>query len=126
MKRDWNIIEAILTHVEAGDIASYNTQRGYQRDGITENDFVGHLEILNDAGILRGCSVQRDVRGQFCFCDVSHAFLTMQGHDLLDAIRNQSVWSRIKAKAERTGAALSWEFIKAAIPVVMKELVTSV
>lgn len=126
MKRDWHTIEVILTHVEAGDLASYNTQRGYLRDGVTEGDFIGHLEILNGAGILRGCTVQRDVRGQYCFCDVSHAFITMQGHDLLDAIRNQTVWGRIKTKAERSGAPLSWEFIKAAIPEVMKELVASV
>lgn len=124
MKRDWHIIEVVLTHVEAGDIASYDTQKRYLRDGISEDDFVGHLEILNDAGILRGCSIQRGANGQYSFCNVSHAFITMQGHDLLDAVRNDTVWGRIKAKAAQSGASLSWEFIKAAIPVVMQELVT--
>nr|DAH82058.1 MAG TPA: hypothetical protein [Caudoviricetes sp.] len=32
------------------------------------------------------------------------------------------MWSRIKEKAVRAGVSISWEFIKAAIPAVMKEL----
>ncbi len=123
MKRDWHTIEVILTHVEAGDIASYDTQKRYLRDGITEDDFIGHLEILNDAEVLRGCSIQRGVDGRYCFCNASHAFISMQGHDLLDAIRSDTVWSRVKTKAAQAGVSLSWEFIKAAIPVVMQELV---
>jgi len=43
--------------------------------------------------------------------------------DLLDALRDQNVWDRIKGRAKKAGVSLSWEFIKASIPVVIGEIV---
>lgn len=123
MKRNWNTVEIILLHVEIGDICTFFSNEQYKLSGITQDDFVGHVEILADAGILKNCTVKRDVRGNFAFCDMQRAFISMEGHDLLDAIRNKNVWERVKQKAAQAGTAISWEFIKAAIPVIMKELV---
>ena len=50
------------------------------------------------------------------------AFISMAGHDLLDALRDQTVWNAMLAKAKTIGVAMSWEFIKAALPVVMRDL----
>lgn len=125
MKRDWNVVRAILEHVEDGSLKDYD-KRGLYRDElkITQDDFVGHLEILADAGILKNVTVTRDSLGEFRFCVYDKAFISMAGHDLLDALRDRAVWSRIKDKAVQSGVSISWEFIKAAIPVVMQELVT--
>lgn len=123
MKRNWDTVEVILTHAELGDLQSYATQKRYLQSKITEADFIGHVEILQDAGILRNCSVSRDNHGDFAFFDFHGAFITMHGHDLLDALRDAPVWGRIKEKAGLANVSISWEFIKAAIPVVMKELV---
>lgn len=123
MKRNWDTIEIILTHVEIGDLQSFATQQRYLQSRITENDFLGHIEILQDAGILRNCAISWDAKGDFSFFNFNRAFITMAGHDLLDALRDTTVWGRIKEKAGLANVSLSWEFIKAAIPVVMKELV---
>lgn len=125
MKRDWNVVRAILERVEDGSLKDYG-KRGLYRDElkITQDDFVGHLEILADAGILKNVTVTRDSLGEFRFCVYDKAFISMAGHDLLDALRDRAVWSRIKDKAVQSGVSISWEFIKAAIPVVMQELVT--
>ena len=125
MKRDWNVVRVILERVEDGSLKDYD-KRGLYRDElkITQDDFVGHLEILADAGILKNVTVTRDSLGEFRFCVYDRAFISMAGHDLLDALRDRAVWSRIKDKAVQSGVGISWEFIKAAIPVVMQELVT--
>lgn len=124
MKRDWRVVQVVLEHVEKGDLKAY-MKDGLFRDelGITEDDFCGHIEILGDAGILRNVTVTRDHQGEIRFCSTEKAFITMAGHDLLDALRDQTVWKRIKDKSKAVGVSISWEFIKAAIPVIMKELV---
>ena len=122
MKRNWNTIEIVLTHVEIGDLQSYAIQRRYLQSKITEEEFIGHVEILQDAGIIRNCFVSRDARGDFSTFDFHGAFIAMAGHDLLDALRDSSVWGRIKEKAGLANVSISWEFVKAAIPAVMKEL----
>lgn len=47
----------------------------------------------------------------------------MSGHDLLDALRDQKIWNAIKLKSKQIGISLSWEFIKASIPIVIQNLV---
>lgn len=122
MKRDWGTIRKILEHVEAGDLFRYIKDEEFIADQISEDDLDGHLEILAEAGIIQNCTVRRSMSGAFVSVNVNGVFLTMAGHDLLDALRDLSVWSRIKGKARDAGVAISWEFIKAAIPAVMKEL----
>lgn len=126
MKRDWNIIENILSHFETEDISEYVSKMGFVSDlKVSEDVYIGHIEMLSDAGIIKHCVIVRDSTGQFTQYSVSGAFISMQGHDLLDAIRNKKMWTQIKAKAVRSGLSLSWEFIKAAIPIVIKELLAN-
>lgn len=50
MKRDWNIIKAVLEHVEVSDIEAFYARQKYLTDlGIDEDVFLGHVEILIDA-----------------------------------------------------------------------------
>ena len=49
----------------------------------------------------------------------------MQGYDLLDALRDQNVWDRIKGRAKKAGVTISWEFIKAALPKVLSDIVST-
>ncbi len=123
MKRDWKIIRKILEHVEVEDLKTYLEEDLYGPElHTTEDIFIGHIEILVDAGIIRNAEVRRMASGPISLCDVNGVYISMEGHDLLDALRDASVWSRIIAKAKRVGVSISWEFIKAAIPAVMKEL----
>lgn len=124
MKRNWKTVRTILEEIEDSEILLYAQGDGYLQDGISEDEFLGHLEILEDAGIIRNCSVRRAASGKFANVNLSGVFITMAGHDLLDALRDATVWGRISRKAADAGVAISWEFIKAAIPAVMKELVS--
>lgn len=124
MKRNWEIVQDILEHIEAEDLKETIEKEKYlEKFDITEDEYIGHIEIMEDAGIIRNCNVKRDVTGRIVMCFVPGAFITMQGHDLLDAMRDKSVWTQIKKKSIQTGISLSWEFIKAAIPVVIREII---
>ena len=98
--------------------------KNFGRDSQPPADFLGHVEILIDAGIIKNACVKRNPDGEFEFWDFRGAFVTMQGHDLLDAMRNKELWQRVKSKSLHTGISLSWEFIKAAIHVVITEVLT--
>lgn len=123
MRRDWKVVRLVLEHVENGDLADYARQGNFPSElKLDEDAFLGHVEILSDAGIIRNADVIRNVNGDIVRSQMNGAFLTMAGHDLLDALRDKPVWKRVLEKAERAGIAVSWEFIKAAIPPIMKEL----
>ena len=124
MKRNWNIIKSVLEHVENGDIVTFYEGEKYLTElCIDEDEFLGHIEILLDAGIIKGGEIRRDAVGKFLSVDMRGAFITMYGHDLLDALRDKAVWNQIRSKAVKAGVSLSWEFIKAAFPLVIQDLV---
>jgi hypothetical protein len=124
MKRDWRVIENILTHIEDGDLNQYVKKQQYLTDlEIDDKDYFGHIEILIDAGLIKHCSVTRCLDGSFREWHLESPFITMQGHDLLDAMRDKKLWTRIKAKSVQCGVLMSWEFIKAAIPIVLREII---
>ena len=122
MIRNWKTIRRILEVVERGDLQAYSDEDKYLLDSIDEDAFYGHVEILCDAGILKGCDLRRDALGNLVRFNLRGAFISMAGHDLLDALRDQTVWNAMLAKAKTIGVAMSWEFIKAALPVVMRDL----
>lgn len=126
MKRRWYVIQNILEHVEAGDLRQFCNSDKYwsylENIKISDNDYVGHIEILVDAGIIKNCEVRRDMNGEIILLNVNGPFISMEGHDLLDALRDQNVWDRIRDKAKQLGVSLSWEFIKAAVPIVIREM----
>lgn len=124
MKRDWDLIKDILEQVEANTLSDYIRQNKYLDAVENPDDFLGHIEILIEAGIIKNCRVERIDSGKFEYCDFRGAYITMQGHDLLDAIRNKRLWNRIRKKALKAGISLSWEFIRIAIPIAIKELIT--
>lgn len=124
MKRNWDVIENILSHIEAEDIADYVKKEMYIVDlDVCEKEYFGHIEILAEAGLIKRCDIIRSESGKIKAYYFNGPFITMQGHDLLDAMRDKTVWNRIKSKSIKAGVTLSWEFIKAAIPAVMREIV---
>lgn len=128
MKREWSVIRAILEQVEHGTFRDYIKEGGFKELSLdagtcTREILLGHLEILADAGVLKNCRIFRDGDGRIEQWDLIGIYITMQGHDLLDAMRSDTVWNAIKRRAERAGTAISWEMIKVAIPVVLKELI---
>ena len=121
MKRNWQVIRIILEHIEAEDLPEYIRGNAYLQDVENADELLGHIEILIEAGILHHCEVLRNKQGEFAFWDFRGAYMTMQGHDLLETLRSKTLWNKIRAKAAACGMSLSWEFVKQAIPLAIKE-----
>ena len=87
---------------------------------------LGHFEILLDVGILKNGQVTRRSDGSFEYWDFQGVYISMSGHDLLDALRDKTIWEKIKRMSKRSGVSLSWEFIKAAIPIAIQQAIKNV
>lgn len=127
MKRDWYVVRVILEEVEAGTLQTFIRSKEYEKDAATADPSVilGHIEILIDAGILKNCHVNRGSNGEFESWDLRAPFISMAGHDLLDALRDDTVWRRIQDGARKAGVTISWEFIKTALPKVLSDIVST-
>lgn len=125
MKRDWDVIKVILEKIENNFLDSFINDGLSVKPPycISDEVLLGHIEILVDAGIIKHAEVQRNSDGSFNFWDLRGVYITMSGHDLLDALRDQKIWNAIKLKSKQIGISLSWEFIKASIPIVIQNLV---
>ena len=107
MQRDMDLVRKILLAVEKGeDVVGYDTRlevEDYSRDEI---DY--HIEIMGEAGLLVA-SIQRFMGGEYM---VNLERMTWEGHDFLDAARNESRWNQAKEKVLNATGALSFEALK--------------
>lgn len=140
MRLDWNLIRTILAHVEAETIKEFlqdmdslsiwgEGKSPWERLDEKQKALktvLGHFEILLDAGILKNGQVTRRSDGSFGYWDFQGVYISMSGHDLLDALRDKTIWEKIKGMSKRSGVSLSWEFIKAAIPVAIQQALKNV
>lgn len=117
MKRDWNLIRSQLLKIESGDREVFSNYS----ESSSENIVCGHLELLINSGCIEGVQVKRTPDGYFGR-SISNPRLTMSGHDLLDTMRSENLWHKIKIKAHEKSIDLSFEAIKALSSVVLKTI----
>lgn len=102
MKRDWDVIRAILIATEEDRFDEYLEK--------TEDDkfILGNTTLLIEAGFLSGEALE-SLDG---IDDVFVKDLTWQGHELLDVIRSKPVWEKIKMTALEKGLELTFDVVK--------------
>ena len=118
MRRNMDLIRALMLRLEElpmemGDARSIVVP-DKQLDGIEASDaeMLHHLELLRDEGFLDCPSGDQPMLG------ITYMGLTWRGHDFTDSIRNEEVWGKTKAAANRAGgwtASLLTEIAKAII-----------
>jgi hypothetical protein len=91
---------------EKGDTAS--PLRPDQIDGF-DYDFVSYnMRLLIDAGLVKGHCVQPADSSVRCV-----AFeMTWEGHELLDKVRSNTLWNKIKSAARERAVPLSFDAVK--------------
>lgn len=67
-------------------------------DRYTSDEIIYHCEILKDAGYILGKPLKSFERR-----DVVLYHLTLEGHQLLDLVRNENFWNRISNFLEKAG-----------------------
>jgi len=143
MKRDWDLIREQLLAIEEdrdfktavlGSVADEPTWKDGQPEAeyaaeladfrAREERVYGHLRLLIESGYIDGVNVQRVLSGGYYFT-LWKPRLTMAGHDLLDTIRSKTLWEEVKDTAKEKGLGLTFDTIKALVPLALKGLVGS-
>lgn len=113
MKRDWNQIKLVLEDVEKDRLEHRLTS--FSEDGTDdEAKYFGHLWLLEEGGFIRGISVNYREDGEWYY-SLSSPRLTFAGHDLLDAIRSETIWSAVKKRAKEAMVPITLELIKTVV-----------
>ena len=96
MKRDPEIIRNILLALEANEEDPYTLKR-IEIEGVPAWLVSYQIELLHGGGFLHADDATSDEH------DWIPTRLTWQGHELLDAIRDDTIWRRTKEKLEKVG-----------------------
>lgn len=108
MKRNWNMIREILLKVEALEPNALLTLDSFPLD--EHNEVSYHLEILEEAGLLRG-NIHKTPGGSPHNFHLIH--LTWLGHDFLESIRSDATWTEIKNRLSSKKIGMKIENIMA-------------
>ena len=102
MRRDMDLIRALLLKIESMEIKPGYTTRALQASdpdlqvgSYTEDQIGYHLEYLIDSKLVDGsCSVDR----------LFHIYkLTQDGHNFVDSVRDPEIWRKTKDGAQKAG-----------------------
>ncbi len=119
MRRDIELIRSILFYIESvpSDRPYKALSTGFIEEfsAFSEAELMEHLHLAIQENLIEG-SVTFGTDGYHLF-EISR--LTSRGHDYLDVIRNDSIWNRVKDKAQKAGGMtitstwkLAEEFVK--------------
>lgn len=112
MKRDMEIVRTLLLEIEELDEGQpFELQPG-DEDPYTVEQFYYHIKLLIDSGLVIG-EFHNYLGGT---ASVLIKGLSWEGHDFLDAARDENVWIKANQVAEGKGSKLKelpFELIKA-------------
>lgn len=118
MKRSWDVIRKIMIKLE--EIPS----EGGQLDsnaicGVDNESAYYHMRLMIEAGIaVGGCP---EIYGA---CHGYLVRLTWDGHELLDKIRRDTVWNKIKETARTKSIDLSVDVVKTVAKAVIEGMLS--
>ena len=112
MVRNWTIIRQILLHLEQASTAN-SVLNAKGLDGFDEQEVAYNMRLLKEAGFIEANILEtRDGSGQIAGALARR--LTNSGHDLLDTIRNDSVWAQIQKKFRDKGLEMTFDLVMSA------------
>lgn len=106
MKRDWDLIRDLLLQIEDLEPGHYYCPRPTEEHSLESVSY--HLHLLEQARLLE-CKEQHRWNGEpsrVASC------LTLQGHDLLDSIRDEDAWQAKKTMLLARLGAISYESLR--------------
>lgn len=112
MKRDWDVIREVLFEIEGLSRQDQYTF-AYTADPNGSPEMLKkaeHVFLLHDAQYLNGFAAKYVDNTPWQFKQPS---LTWAGHDLLETIRSDVVWNKIKSTARTKGIELTFDAVKA-------------
>ena len=119
MKRDMDLIRRILLHVEQEQKGEDRCEihldhfKGYSKDELKYN-----IRLLMSAGYLDFGDVTTQDWNTYQI-----GFISWEGHEFLDSVRSDGVWSEVRKKVSKLGGEVPIDLIKMVAIEIMKGLV---
>ncbi|MGH0678668.1 DUF2513 domain-containing protein [Bacillus luti] len=104
MKRDMELVRKLLVLVEEQDD---NSKELKIPSDIDRKTAVYHLNLLEQAGFTENKIFYADSSPMWI-----HSTLTWDGHEFLDAIKNDTVWNKLKQTIAEKGGNIPFEVMK--------------
>lgn len=109
MKRDMDLVRAILLTLEAQGIATFEKESSVlyrlstQFPALVQNEIrlIDHFRLLEEGGFIT--SDHDDPHDELF---IENSRLTWQGHELLADIRDEGMWKKIKERAGENSLAV--------------------
>ena len=111
MKRDMDLARRILLAIEG---MTYQGEPDYSLstiDSYTPEELDYNIMLLNEANLIQAKSTT-SLSGRTKW---SIERLTWQGHEFLDAARNETIWQKTKKLIQEKGGALTFDVAKAVL-----------
>jgi len=107
MKRDMDLARKILQQIE-------EKSDGLRCESLdlpdhSRAEIAYHLKLLKEARLIEGLDFTSSETG----LEIMPKCLTWQGHEFLDAIKNDTVWNKVKETVKEKGGAIPFEILKA-------------
>ena len=109
MKKDWEIIRAALLELESAPRANTNLVPAHLPQ-YPEQEVAYNLRLLSEAGYIEGKFVDSSA-GDGRIAAAIATRLTNKGHELLDTVRNDNVWTKLKETFRSKGLDMTFELV---------------
>lgn len=107
-ERNWNLIREILINTTEGTLDPFFEEQAK----ISDTALVYNLKILKAGGFLTNFIYKESLGGGIIIDKLESAELTWEGNDLLNSIRDDSIWSKVINKIKLIGGDCSVEILK--------------
>jgi Hypothetical protein (DUF2513) len=122
MKRDWEIIRAVLFKLEESPTANTNLTPA-QFPKFPEQEVAYNMRLLDQAGYISGKFLESGSgSGEINAAIVKQ--MTHAGHELLDTIRSDSVWGKTKDKFKAKGLEMTFDLVTTVGKQIMESLLS--
>lgn len=120
MRRDWKLLAEIIQHLE--DESLWGWLDSIESSDMPRHDLIlRHMELLQDAGYIKNFVLKTSVDGYLSYASTD-VRITMQGYDFKDVILDKRLFAKVCETAQKAGVKVTWEFIKASIPLILKNM----
>ncbi len=109
MQRDMELIRKILFAIEDKYVDTWLSSNQIEIAGYDMKTIGYHCAVLRDAGLVSDYKGQYG-NGELLFFGVGR--LTWEGHELLDKIKNDTVWNKTKDTIKKTGIPFVLDVVK--------------
>jgi hypothetical protein len=120
MKRDIDLIRKLLLYLE--EKPDDEMIEDLELEGYSKNEVQYHFILMDQAGLIR-CERSISSSTSDRVIRVYPLSLTWQGHELLEASRNDTYWNKAKSVVKSKSGALSVDVVKALLIAMAKEAV---